>query len=184
LTEGGKRHKPSSMKRGFSIWVGTWLLILSAACGHALAQQMSGVGVALRVADDGFRVIQVLPDSAAAASGQIHAGDRILAIAQGEEIPVSTAGMKLAQLVDLIRGPQGSIVRLTIAPAGKPDTDVLEVSLTRSALKLALPSNTGMPLRAPHQQLTDHIAWNKLVLLVSIPLVLVLGGWLLVRRNR
>lgn len=97
-----------------------------------------GIGVALR-ADEGNVIIQeIIPDSPAAAQEDIHAGDRILSIAQGDGPAVDTKDMKLAKVAELIRGRVGTTVRLTIASPGEDDAHARTVSIVRAELKLPL----------------------------------------------
>ena len=94
-----------------------------------------GIGVMLRVDGKNIIVQEVLPDSPAASQKDIHAGDRILAVAQdhGPAVPVESG--KLDQAVDLIHGPAGTTVRLTIVPAGEDGSHARVVSFVRAELK-------------------------------------------------
>src|SRR5256886_6651327 len=71
-------------------------------------------------------------------SQQLKPGDRIVGVAQGDERePVDVVGMKLSKVVDMIRGPKGSKVRLTIIPADASDPSTRkEVALVRDEIKL------------------------------------------------
>jgi len=95
-----------------------------------------GIGVALR-ADKGNIIMQeIIPGSPAAAQQDIHAGDRILAIAQDDGPTMDTKDLKLEKVAELIRGPAGTTVRLTIA--GEDDAHARTVSVVRAELKLPL----------------------------------------------
>jgi hypothetical protein len=95
-----------------------------------------GIGVSLRV-DEGNIVIQeIIPDSPAAAQKDIHAGDRIIAIAQDKGTAVDVHDMKLAKVVDLIHGPVGTTVRLTLVSSGEDDSHARVVSFIRAELKM------------------------------------------------
>jgi predicted metalloprotease with PDZ domain len=97
-----------------------------------------GIGVALR-ADGGNIILQeIIPGSPAAAQKDIRAGDRILAIAQGDGPATDAKDMKLAKVVELIRGRAGTTVRLTIASPGEDDAHARVVSVVRAELKLPL----------------------------------------------
>jgi len=95
----------------------------------------AGVGVALRIQDGKVFVHTVLPATPAARSNAIKPDDQIVAVAQRDEEPVDVAGMEIAQIVPIIRGPRGTTVRLTIVPVGNDATDPLVVSLTRADFK-------------------------------------------------
>lgn len=89
----------------------------------------------LRVDGKNILVQEIMPDTPAAAQKDIHARDRILAVAQDQGPAVPVDGGKLDQVVDLIHGPAGTTVRLTIASAGKEDAHARIVSLVRAPLK-------------------------------------------------
>jgi carboxyl-terminal processing protease len=84
-----------------------------------LGLQLEGIGAQLKSVD-GYTIIdKVLPGGPADKSGQLKAGDRIVSVAQGEDgPPVDVAEMKLNDVVSLIRGRRGTVVRLGVLPAG------------------------------------------------------------------
>jgi len=95
----------------------------------------AGIGTGLGVEGDYIIVKFIVPDSPAAANKDIHAGDRIVAVAQdtGPAVPVRSGN--LAQAVSLIRGPKGSTVRLTLAAADEDESKARVVSLVRDELE-------------------------------------------------
>lgn len=94
-----------------------------------------GIGAQL-YEDDGYCTIRSLvPGGPAAKSKQIHEKDRILAVAQGDKKPVDVVDMELEKVVQLIRGPKGTEVRLTISPAGDRSARKV-VKLIRDEIKL------------------------------------------------
>jgi hypothetical protein len=96
----------------------------------------AGVGIALRKDGESLVVNALLPDGPAAASKAIHVGDRIIAVAQGDDGPdVPVQGWGIIKVVPLIRGPKGTTVRLTIVPANKDHREAFVVSLARGVLK-------------------------------------------------
>ena len=98
--------------------------------------RMEGIGAALRGVEGEIVVTQVISGSPSARDGRLKAGDRIVAVGQGESGPlVSTAGRKLSDLVSLIRGEAGSIVRLQVVPKGQ--TDAVVYGLVRDKLQPA-----------------------------------------------
>lgn len=78
-----------------------------------------------------FIIFKILPDTPADQSGSLKPNDRIVAVAEGDGEPVELAGMKMKAAVGLIRGPEGSLVRLTIIPAGETEENAEVVSLKR-----------------------------------------------------
>ncbi len=93
-----------------------------------------GIGAVL-TAEDGYCKITELKPGPAQKSNKIKIGDRIVAVAQSNAPPVDVVEMKLSKIVQMVRGPRGSEVRLTII---SPDstTDRREVKLIREEIKL------------------------------------------------
>lgn len=97
-----------------------------------------GIGAVLNF-DDGYTVIrELIAGGPAERSGLIHPGDRILEVAQGDEVPVDVVEMPLDDVVRLIRGKQGTVVKLTIRPATAVDpAERRVIELTRDKVKIA-----------------------------------------------
>ncbi|HEY1661910.1 MAG TPA: carboxy terminal-processing peptidase [Verrucomicrobiae bacterium] len=95
-----------------------------------------GIGAQLRE-DEGYCTVDSLVEGGPAKrSGLIHQGDRIVAVAQSNQPPVNVVDMDLPKVVELIRGPKGTQVRLTLTPADHPTMQRI-VALTRDEIKLA-----------------------------------------------
>ena len=114
-----------------------------------------GIGAEL-VSEDGYcKIRRLLPGGPAIKSKLIKEGDQIVAVAQSNQPPVDIVDMNLTKAVQLIRGPKGTEVRLTIIPAGALATNVLslirdEISIEDSAAKASLiefPDTRGGQLR-------------------------------------
>ena len=100
-----------------------------------LGQNFAGIGVALNKENGKFVVKQVVPGAPAALSGEIKVNDRIIAVAQDDKPAVTTDGLELNDVVQMIRGPKGSVVRLTIASGEKEKAPARIVSLVRGEIK-------------------------------------------------
>ncbi len=122
------------------------VLILMPCAAKAVGKETAGIGVALKQEGEGFVVMRVLPDSPAAAHRGIHAGDHILAVAHENQPAVTVKGLKFADVVDLIRGPKGSNIRLTILSAGEDESRARVVSLVRGSLAALERWGDGVPL--------------------------------------
>jgi len=86
------------------------------AIGMNLA--LFGIGAELFQSEDGYCTIRRLtPNGPAEKSKKLKPNDRIVAVAQGEAQCVDVVDMNLNKAVQLIRGPKGTEVRLTIIPA-------------------------------------------------------------------
>jgi carboxyl-terminal processing protease len=74
----------------------------------AMNLSLFGIGATLR-ADDGYcKIYELVPGGPAARSGLLKPGDRIVAVAQGDQKPVDIVEMPLSDAVNLIRGPKGT----------------------------------------------------------------------------
>lgn len=99
---------------------------------------LEGIGAVLS-ADNEYTTIQrTIPGGPARQSGQIFAGDRIVGVAQGLDGEMEdVVGWRLQDVVDKIRGPKGSVVRLlVITKADASGGRTREISLVRNEIKL------------------------------------------------
>ena len=95
-----------------------------------------GIGAALSV-QDGYAVVnQLFPGTPAELSGLIHPGDRIVALAQGDNSFVDAHGLPLKDIVDMVRGAPNTTLQLQLlaADAGPGDSP-RTVSILRNQLK-------------------------------------------------
>jgi carboxyl-terminal processing protease len=97
-----------------------------------------GIGASLQLLDDYVTIVEILPGGAAQRSGALAAKDRIVAVGQGKDGElVDVVGWRLDDVVQLIRGPGGSEVRLLIQPGNAaPGTADKVVVLTRAKITL------------------------------------------------
>ena len=104
------------------------------AIGMNLA--LFGIGAEL-YSDDGYCTIRKLVAGGPAdKSKKIKEKDRIVAVAQGDAAPVDAVELSLNKVVQMIRGPKGTEVRLTVQPADGYASDRRVVSLIRDEIKL------------------------------------------------
>jgi carboxyl-terminal processing protease len=99
---------------------------------------LEGIGAVLRLRNEYTTVQRTIPGGPAALSGKVKPGDRIVGIAQGEdEDVVDVVGWRLQDVVELIRGPKDTVVRLVLMPK-KAGTDgpTSIVKLVRNKIKL------------------------------------------------
>ena len=78
---------------------------------------------------------QLVHGGPAEKSKQLKESDRIVAVAQSNQPPVDVVDMELGKVVQLIRGPKGTEVRLTISPAEDRAARRV-VTLVRDEIKL------------------------------------------------
>ena len=97
-----------------------------------------GIGASLSIEDDYISIINIIPGGPAAIDGQLKPKDRIIAIAQGIDGELTDViGWRLDDVVQLIRGPENTVVRLQILPEGMaPGEQIKIIDLTRDQIKL------------------------------------------------
>jgi carboxyl-terminal processing protease len=90
-----------------------------------------GIGASLQYDDGNIKIASVLAGSPAFKSGEIQAGDVIQKVAEGKAEPLDLTGFTVTDAVKVIRGKQGTEVRLTIK---KLDGTVKTISLIRDEI--------------------------------------------------
>ena len=103
-----------------------------------MSLSLEGIGAQLRTEDDYTKVVEVIPGGPAYKSGLLHPEDKIVGVAQGETGQMEDViGWRITDVVQLIRGKKGTVVRLLIIPAdGGPNATPHEIKLTRDKVKL------------------------------------------------
>ena len=127
-----------------------------AACSDGLDRPVryksAGAGGAGRRGDcparrDGrLYVFRVLPGSPAALSGNIHAGDRLVAVGQGNQPAVDVNRMSINKAVLLIRGQKGTLGHPHDDPGGKGRRGRHRRPLIRGVIKELNVFGDGRPL--------------------------------------
>lgn len=102
-----------------------------------LSLSLEGIGAALRT-DDEYTVVQrVIAGGPADKQGELQPDDRITGVAQEDGEMVDVVAWRLEDVVDLIRGPKGTEVRLEVLPKGAdPALPRKTIRLTRNTIKL------------------------------------------------
>jgi carboxyl-terminal processing protease len=98
---------------------------------------LEGIGAVLRAEED-YTVIQsVVSGGPADKSNELNPKDRIVGVAQDDEEFVDVIGWRLDDVVELIKGPKGSKVRLQVLGAeSEDDSSIKVVSIVRDTIKL------------------------------------------------
>lgn len=103
-----------------------------------MSLSLEGIGARLMYEDGYTKVVEIIPGGPAYTSKKLHVDDRIIAVAQDEKGEfVDVIGWRITDVVQLIRGPKNTVVRLQILPAelGK-DASPVEIKLVRDKVKL------------------------------------------------
>lgn len=96
-----------------------------------------GIGAMLRPDDGAAKIVRLIPGGPAETDGRLKAGDKIIAVAQGDEEPISILHWPLYKAVRLIRGEKDSKVVITVIPASdRNGTRTRKIDLIRDEVKL------------------------------------------------
>ena len=104
----------------------------------SMEKRLQGIGAMLSLEEDGSAAIKgLVVGGPAFKQGELQVMDRIVGVAQGDEETVDTLSMDLNDIVDLIRGDKGTIVRLEVIPVDASDPSVHKViSIVRDEVDL------------------------------------------------
>ena len=90
--------------------------------------QLDGIGASLKGEDGYTTVAEIVPGGAADKDGRLKKKDRIVGVGQGAEGEmVDVVDMNLNNVVKLIRGKRGTIVRLKVIPVGQTVPTVYDI---------------------------------------------------------
>lgn len=113
-----------------------------------------GIGAVLQSEDDFTVIRSIVPGGPAEISKKIKPEDKIVGVAQEDEEFVDVIGWRLDEVVELIKGPKGSVVRLQVVKGASESSVPEVVSLTRDKIKLedrAAKGEVYIPDSGPHQ---------------------------------
>lgn len=145
-----KRHEDTTSDQVFGIFLNAFAMSLDPHSDYMGPDELEdfrintrlsleGIGAVLR-SEDGFTTIQSLvPGGAAALSGQIKIDDKIVAVTQTvqkTDAPVDVIDMDLRDVVKMIRGKEGTEVKLTIMRDVKGQNVQKVVTLKRQKVQL------------------------------------------------
>ena len=102
-----------------------------------MSLSFEGIGAILQIDDEYAKVSRLVPAGPADKQGGLKPSDLIIGVGQGEDGPIEdVVGWRLDEIVDLIRGPRNTTVRLEVIP-GKGKTDQRRVvAIQRNEVKL------------------------------------------------
>ncbi len=103
---------------------------------QSMSLSLEGIGAQLKVDGEYTTVVMIIKGGPADSSKKLFANDKIIAIGQGRDSEmVNVIDWRIDDVVSLIRGKKGTIVRLEIIPASDPSkTKIIE--LVRDKIKL------------------------------------------------
>lgn len=83
-----------------------------------MSLSFEGIGATLSQEDDYTKIVSFITGGPAERSKQLAIGDRIIGVGQKNKPVEDVIGWRLDDIVEKIRGPKGTIVKLEILPAG------------------------------------------------------------------
>ncbi|MGG5576449.1 carboxy terminal-processing peptidase [Myroides sp. C15-4] len=99
----------------------------------SMSGSIEGIGAVLRKKTEGVEIAELVPGGPAARGREIEVGDVILKVAQNkEEEPVDVVGVRIDNVVKLIKGKKGTTVYLTIK---KIEGTIKTVAITREVIE-------------------------------------------------
>ncbi|MCW8108457.1 carboxy terminal-processing peptidase [Alteromonas ponticola] len=113
-----------------------------------------GIGAVLQSEEDYTVIKSIVPGGPADQSKSLKPEDKIVGVAQNDDEFVDVIGWRLDEVVELIKGPKGSTVRLQVQKGATESKTMSVVSLTRDKIKLedrAAKSKVFVPDSGPHQ---------------------------------
>ena len=100
----------------------------------SMSGKLEGIGARLQKQRDNVKIVEVISGGPAWTNGELEVGDLIQKVKQeDEEEAVDIRGMRLDDAVDLIKGPKGTQVTLTVK---KVDGSTQTISITRDVVEI------------------------------------------------
>ena len=107
-----------------------------------MSLSLEGIGAMLQKENQHTKIIRLITAGPADKTKQLMPGDKIIGVSQGKNSDfVNVIGLRLDNVVKLIRGKKGTIVRLKIIPVQNKNSTKI-VSITRDKIKLEEQSAT------------------------------------------
>lgn len=116
-----------------------------------MSLSLEGIGAVLKSENEFTQIVRLVPAGPAEKTGQLKATDRIIGVGQGVEGEIEdVVGWRLDDVVQLIRGPKGTTVRLEIKSADGKETPSRIVKIVRNKVKLEEQSAQKRILEVEH----------------------------------
>lgn len=102
-----------------------------------MSLSLQGIGAVLRSENENTVVESLVTAGPADKTGLLHPSDKIIGVGQEKDgAVVNVIGWRLDEVVDLIRGPKGSLVRLEIIPGSSKTDESKIIPIVRDEVKL------------------------------------------------
>lgn len=121
-----------------------------------------GIGAVLQAKDDYCVVKEIVPGGPADVGHQLKPEDKIISVQQDEGAPVEVMGMRLRDVVNLIRGSKDTHVTLTVERTGVDGHKAIKI--TRDDVKLSAARAHGAVFQVP-----DGAGKTRAMGVISLP---------------
>lgn len=98
-----------------------------------MSGKFEGIGARLQKKPEGARIVEIISGGPVWRAKSLEVGDEIIKVGQDGEEPIDIVGMRLDDAIKLIKGPEGTIVDLTVR---RVDGSVEVVSIKRDVVEL------------------------------------------------
>lgn len=106
--------------------------------------KLEGIGAQLSTVGELTQVVTIVPGGPVWKDDRLEVNDYILKVAQDGEQAVDITGMRIDDVVSLIRGPKGTIVTLTVQ---KKDESQVDIEIERDVINLEIARARGAMLQ-------------------------------------
>jgi len=119
-----------------------------------MSGSLEGIGAVLRERDHYIEIMELVPGGASWRQGGISPGDLIVSVAADGQDPIDVGDMRIDDVVKMIRGPKGTVVRLRLQkPSGNQET----VAITRDVVVIEEAYARGAVLQRKGQPTYGYI---------------------------
>jgi carboxyl-terminal processing protease len=105
---------------------------------QSMSLSLEGIGAVLQKQDDVVVIREIVPGGPAALSNKFTPGDRVVGVGQGKSGAMEDViGWRIDDVVEKIKGPKGTVVRLDVVPAEAVlDSKPVRIEITRARVRL------------------------------------------------
>lgn len=126
---------------------------------QSMSLSLEGIGAVLQKQDDVVVIREIVPGGPADLSKKLKPGDRVVGVGQGKSGQIEDViGWRIDDVVEKIKGPKGTLVRLDVVPAeAMLDSKPAQLLITRARVRLEeqaakskvidIPASGDMPAR-------------------------------------
>ena len=101
-----------------------------------MSLSLEGIGAVLQQEDEYTQVVRLVPAGPADNQGELKPNDKIVAVGQEGKDMIDVVGMRLDDVVDMIRGERDTEVRLEIIPSNSDGQSNKIITIVRKKVKL------------------------------------------------